>query len=484
MRITQNQFFQLALSATQRHARQAVRAQERISSGFKILRPSDDPVGTRRALFLETSLERVGDYAANLDESRRFLDTAAEGLTRVNTLIAEVRSAALAGANGTLSQTDRDIFAQQIDALREQLVGLANSVFQGQFLFAGTENTRTPFAFSGDTVTYRGNAEIIRSAVAPGGLRTALNVTGSEVFLSRTPLEPRFLGSTGVAAGATTGTLREETALLLEHVATTIGDGALPGGGDSASGVLPGASSAGGDTILGTHEIEITVDAGGTGGTVSLDGGPAVTFTTADTDLEVEGPSGEIVNLDLSGVTPGFSGTVTLEGSGTYSLDGGTTTEAIDFGDGDQAVTDPATGRVLRVDSRGVKTAGESRVLFTGGLDLFETLAALRDDLRNEAGLDSTELADRVAARVDELDRHLDTVLGKVTELGTRSSSLENVRTFLDQQDLNLRDTLSSVKETDISETVIELARSQSLLEAARLVSNQVLQNSLASFLS
>ena len=66
MRITQNQFFQLALIATQKHAKGVVQAQERITAGTKILRPSDDPTGARRALFLQSSLDRVGEYTANV----------------------------------------------------------------------------------------------------------------------------------------------------------------------------------------------------------------------------------------------------------------------------------------------------------------------------------------------------------------------------------------------------------------------------------
>jgi len=478
MRITQNQFVKLAMSATQKHARTAFQAQEKIASGTKILRPSDDPTGTRRVLSLESQLDRVGEFSTNLDDARRFLDAGAEALNRVNNLITEVREAALAGANGTLTDEDRDTFAQQIDALREQIVGLANSRFQGQFLFGGTENTSPPFDLAGDAVTYRGNRDEIHAAVAPG-LQTVLNVSGAEAFLSREPASVRFLGSTGVAAGATPSTLREEALLLLEHTATTLGDGALPGGGDSASGVAPGASSAAGDTVLGSLSITLTVLGDGSGGTVSLNGGTAVEFTTADTDLQVEGPGGEVVFLDLSGVTAGFDGDVSLDAQGTYSLDGGTTTTAIDFADGDQEIADPASGKTLQVDSRGVVRAGSVQVLFSGGLDLFETLGALRDDLRNDDGLESEALNERVRAHLEELDRHLETVLDKLADLGSRSSSLDTVRSFLDQQDFTLRDALSTLRDTNISETVIELVRAQGLLNAASAVSNQILQNSL-----
>lgn len=482
MRITQNQFFALAFDATQRHSRDVLLAQQKISSGSKILRPSDDPTGTRRALQIESSLARVNEFIGNLDGARRFLDTAASSLTNVGDLVSSVRSAAIAGANGTLTQTDRDTFAQEIDALLDQLVGLANADFQGQFLFAGTANDSAPFRVASNGVSYFGNAESIHAAIAPG-LEVVMNVTGSEVFGERTPLTPKFLGRNGIEKPVALGTSRLDAEILLEHVATTLGDGALPGGGDTASGIVPGASSAGGDSLLGSHELDVTIAADGSSGTVRLNGGPTVDFTTADTDLRLEGPDGEFLFLDFSSVTAGYSGSVDIGASGTYSLDGGTTTEVIDFASGEQSLTDPANGKTIIVDSRNVDRVGTTEVVFQGGLDLFETLAAIRDDLRNGDGLDPTALAARIGAHVEELDRHLDNVLSKISELGSRSASLDNVRSFLDQQDLTLRDSLSSVKDTDISETIIELVRAQTLLDAATSVSNQVLQNSLSSFL-
>ena len=481
MRVTQNQFFDLALRATRKHSRIALRSQEQIASGQRILRPSDDPTAARRILSLEASLVRNTEYSENLENARRFLDTGAEALTGVTNLLSQVREAAIAGSNGTLTQIDRDTFAQQIDALREQLVGLANSQFQGQFLFAGTDNTESPFVLSSGSVDYRGNDDTINAAVAPG-LETALNISGSDIFLQRTALSPRFLGDTGVAAGSTPSSLRVDTLLEIEKTLTTVGDGSLPGGGDSVSGIVPGASTSS-DTILGDHSVRIEVNGDGTGGTISLDDGPARAFSTTDTDFRLEDEDGNAVYLDLSGVSAGFTGDVSLSAEGTYSLDGGTTTTAIDFGDADQAITDPASGKVVYVNSQGVTRAGDAQLLYTGGLDLFQTVGARRDDLLNEDGIPSDEISGRVLAHLEELDRHLNGVLNKLSELGSRSSSLETISSFLDQQDLGLRDTLSSLKDTDISESVIELVRAQGLLDAAAAVSNQVLSNSLSSFL-
>src|SRR5439155_11953260 len=93
----------------------------------------------------------------------------------------------------------------------------------------------------------------------------------------------------------------------------------------AGSGVQTGSGSAAGDTVIGpagAHQLTI-VDTSGTGaaGTVSLDGGPAVAFTNADTNLKVSGPNGQVVFVDTTAITANFNGTVNITANGTVSVD-------------------------------------------------------------------------------------------------------------------------------------------------------------------
>src|SRR5262249_3066919 len=137
----------------------------------------------------------------------------------------------------------------------------------------------------GDVVLYRGD-ERTTSVDLGDSLQIPLNVPGSQIFGGGGRGATTYGGGAGAAAGTGNDRLVGTDRLPVAHAQTVLGDGLLGGTGDSVSGLRIGASSADGDTLLGpggAHSITL-VDTSGTGasGTVSLDGGAAVNWTSAD----------------------------------------------------------------------------------------------------------------------------------------------------------------------------------------------------------
>ena len=120
-------------------------------------------------------------------------------------------------------------------------------------------------------------------------------------------------------------------------------------------------------------------------GTASLNGGPAISWTNTDTNLQVVGPNGEVAYIDTSAITAGFNGSVSLTANGTLSTDGGASTTPITFSS-NQVVTNSQTGAVTNVNSTNIHQAGTDHLEYTGTLDAFQTLIALRNDLLNTRG--------------------------------------------------------------------------------------------------
>jgi flagellar hook-associated protein 3 FlgL len=89
------------------------------------------------------------------------------------------------GANGTLSASDRQAIAGEVQGLQSQLVGLGNTAYQGTFLFSGTAVTTQPFTLDTTTnaVTYNGNTGV-SSVQLSNGNSINTNVPGSQLFLN------------------------------------------------------------------------------------------------------------------------------------------------------------------------------------------------------------------------------------------------------------------------------------------------------------
>jgi flagellar hook-associated protein 3 FlgL len=84
----------------------------------------------------------------------------------------------LLGANGSLSSTDREALAAQVDGLRQSLLAVANTRYLQQPIFAGTAGATAAYDASG---AYQGDAGAVTRSIAPG-VKVTVNATGEEVF--------------------------------------------------------------------------------------------------------------------------------------------------------------------------------------------------------------------------------------------------------------------------------------------------------------
>jgi len=229
----------------------------------------------------------------------------------------------------------------------------------------------------------------------------------------------------------------------------------------------------------------LTLAYDGAGGTVQLNGGTIVTFTGTETNLEVTGPDGPVVYLDVSSMsgTP-YTGDVTIKGEGRMSVDGGdswTNFVDTDFATANISVADAETGKFLYVDGATVNRTGTEPVRIKGTYDVFSLLIDLRDLLNNEQGLTEQEQL----AGLQRADEAINEVIGVITRQATASGSrleaLDRLRGSLEELKANADDEAGAIENADFVALAVELARTNTLYQltmqtAARLL-NQTLMD-------
>ncbi|MGC2248334.1 MAG: flagellar hook-associated protein 3, partial [Terriglobales bacterium] len=90
------------------------------------------------------------------------------------------------GGNGTLSDADRAAIVVQLQGILSQVVSLANTSYQGNYLFSGTITGTAPYTLGGPDpsgVTYNGNDGVNQVTVG-SGYQLAINQPGSQLFSS------------------------------------------------------------------------------------------------------------------------------------------------------------------------------------------------------------------------------------------------------------------------------------------------------------
>jgi len=107
------------------------------ASQKKVNRPSDDPAGTARILNYRASLELNKQQSYNADTAEGWLKLGDETLMQVSTVISRLKELAEQASTGTYSPENRLQISYEIRAQFEQLINLANTKFEDQYIFGG-----------------------------------------------------------------------------------------------------------------------------------------------------------------------------------------------------------------------------------------------------------------------------------------------------------------------------------------------------------
>lgn len=162
IRVSTSQTFTQGSNAILDNQSKVSQTQLQLSKGTRILKPSDDPIGSSVALNLQQQIDNATQYIANGRSAETRLEVEESTLANITDILGRVRELALQGANGTLNQQDRESISIEIRQRLGELVGLANTQLStGDYLFSGYKANVQPFSRNGTgSVVYNGDQGI------------------------------------------------------------------------------------------------------------------------------------------------------------------------------------------------------------------------------------------------------------------------------------------------------------------------------------
>ena len=199
MRVTQSMALRDFMRDIEGQRTQMLDAQNKVSSGRAILRPSDDPRAMSDILRLSADKSESAQYQRNLEFGKSRLDYTDTALASLQSMVERVRTLALSAIG---SDTNSDAFVAEVEGLRDQILGTVNTSFQGRYIFGGSDGDTQPFQKDGaGVVTYNGNADVVKVQVGRvSSLQT--QVPGSELFGTGNDL---FTAMTGLITAMNSG---------------------------------------------------------------------------------------------------------------------------------------------------------------------------------------------------------------------------------------------------------------------------------------
>ena len=110
----------------------------RLSSGSKIVNPSDDPAGAAVALRLNAQVNRIQAASNNVSDATSYNQTQSGFLGKVSDALNQMSELAVAAQDVTKSNSDRSMYDSQFQQLAAYINNVATKDFNGVSLFSSS----------------------------------------------------------------------------------------------------------------------------------------------------------------------------------------------------------------------------------------------------------------------------------------------------------------------------------------------------------
>ena len=180
MRITEGARFGSSRQRLETGRSRIARAQEQLTSGLRVNRPSDDPTGAMRIREIRSDLRRVGQFERNISRAQSSLMHADSVVGEVSTAMMRVKELTLQGATSALTDEDARTITEEIRLLLDHVRTLANARTGGRYLFGGYRSDAEPFD---ENFVYRGDDHATEIEIGDRH-HVEFALPGSRIFVS------------------------------------------------------------------------------------------------------------------------------------------------------------------------------------------------------------------------------------------------------------------------------------------------------------
>jgi flagellar hook-associated protein 3 FlgL len=160
-----------------------------VSSGLRVTSIGDDPVAAAQNVQLLNQIQEDDSFTQTSSLTQGSLQVTDSALGSVVTQLNQAISLATQANNGTMNASDLKSLSNELAGVRDEVLSLANTSYQGQYVFGGSQTGTVPFTLDSTTtpatVTYNGDSDV-NTLVTPNGQSIQLNVPGNQIFTSST----------------------------------------------------------------------------------------------------------------------------------------------------------------------------------------------------------------------------------------------------------------------------------------------------------
>lgn len=517
MRISSLQIFNIANNGMANANQSLIKTQEQLSTGVRVLKPSDDPVASTKILQLTDELSGIKQYNKNIDIAKNNLVLEESTLKSVSNLVLRMKELAVqAGNTATLGPGEYKALASEVDTRMEELMNLLNTQNPGgDFIFGGYKSTTEPFVGNAlEGFNYLGDEgqQFIKVA---NNTSVAASDSGKRLFVDIATVEntvktyPSTSNTSSPGVNISVGRIVDQQAFdefYPEDMVVTFNPDNFVSPAAKNFNVTERSTG----KVIAANQPYLsgsTIELKGVAVTITGEPTPGAPATPATRDFNVDAlqalpidftATPETFNVTVYGRTESF----TLDGPITNNTELATMLNSTTNGNaaalarlnisvddtgfsmprginftvsGGSANTDAALGLNSSTQSTatdGVRhTAGDRLFIDSSNKqDILSTLAQFSESMKSfDTSQESRDsLEGIVATTIANLGNIQTSVLNVTSELGARFNSLESTSALHLDSELITTEVLSSLRDIDYAEAATRLSAQSLVLQAAQ----------------
>ena len=420
------------------------KSMQRLSSGYKVNKSSDDPAAKAISQRMEAQIRGLSKAVDNSNDGISLIQTAEGALDEVHSILARIRELAVRGANEVYEEVDRDAMQDEIRQLQEELDRISESTeFNGRKLLNGELNKKGYVDTDGLSIVEIGGD------IEPGEYGITVKATGTQAKTNLT-----------VLAGGTVITKEQAGTVTINGLEVRVEEGDT--GDDVNEKIRNAAAKIGMDYNITTGEL------------VSQQSGKSQSITVKATsdDLRallgtnqptVYGTDAKAEFMTDNGKRIGFADTATIDTDGNRI----TVTDKNGFKMVYDAQLDSPTGGIGDATVT-VLSAGPMVIQIgnnegqTLNVNISKTTAESLEI--NHINVYTNAYASEAIERVDDA---VAKISGIRSALGAYQNRLDHTVNNLETADENLTSAVSRIRDTDMAEEITEYTQQNVLSQSA-----------------
>ena len=143
-RVAENQNVRMLVSNALENKRRLNEVSNQLTTGVRVNKPSDS-VDSGSIARYQTLIAKVDSYGTTIAQAKSFLEFQDSIISQSTEIITRAKEIAQQAANETLSSQSRAQLAEEVYQLRDQFANLANSNYQGRYVYGGSDDDDPPY---------------------------------------------------------------------------------------------------------------------------------------------------------------------------------------------------------------------------------------------------------------------------------------------------------------------------------------------------